>query len=178
MILPDDEKTVFSVGGWQKHCKTGSSVYYLLSDSEKWAREWEHENGAAGSVTEWPIKPLTALQIFLVSPADHCSPCVCLSLFCICLPVTLTPLFPSVFVSVCVCASPSSAVCSGRWRWTSPAASWRWWKGRPWSRCSRWCTLGRTPRSGPAGTAEQWHRSPRTYKREEGEITHWISKSI
>lgn len=55
---------------------------------------------------------------------------------------------------------PSSAAHSGRWRWTSPAGSWRWWTGRPWPPCSRWRTSDQTPRSGPADIARQWPRSP------------------
>lgn len=62
---------------------------------------------------------------------------------------------------------PSSAARSGRWRWTFPAGSWRWWTGRPWPPCSRWRTSGQRPRSGPADTARRWPRSPRILKTEK-----------
>lgn len=55
---------------------------------------------------------------------------------------------------------PSSAARSGRWRWTFPAGSWRWWTGRPWPPCSHWHTSGQRPRSGPADTTRQWRQSP------------------
>lgn len=72
---------------------------------------------------------------------------------------------------------PSSAAHSGRWRWTSPAGSWRWWTGRPWPPCSRWHTSGQRPKSGPAGTARQWPQSPMIWKVNKQPILQSVSRS-
>lgn len=55
---------------------------------------------------------------------------------------------------------PSSAAHSGRWKWTFPEGSWRWWTGRPWRSCFHWHTSVQRPRSGPADTARRWPQSP------------------
>lgn len=69
---------------------------------------------------------------------------------------------------------PSSVGRSGRWRWTFPAGSWRWWTGRPWPPCSRWHTSDQKPRSGPAGRAEQWPRSPTIWNIKEHKTCYYV----